>query len=247
MIDQKIPLPRHVGIIMDGNGRWATKRGLSRSMGHKAGAKTLKKLCKHLLKLEIPYLSVFAFSTENFKRDKEEVDYLMNLFITMFQIEFSFLKDEQVRVVFSGRREPLPVDVLKTMDQIMEETKDNKRATLNVCLNYGGQSELVDATKKVVQLVQEGNLKIDELNENNFAQNPNLSDNLAFSLQLQLKAKAYFPELVRHIYLRAYRYNLHFKPRSLLVEVGAQNNTVEEAINACDPLAHILDMVLKGE
>lgn len=170
MIDQKIPLPRHVGIIMDGNGRWATKRGLSRSMGHKAGAKTLKKLCKHLLKLEIPYLSVFAFSTENFKRDKEEVDYLMNLFITMFQIEFSFLKDEQVRVVFSGRREPLPVDVLKTMDQIMEETKDNKRATLNVCLNYGGQSELVDATKKVVQLVQEGNLKIDELNENNFAQ-----------------------------------------------------------------------------
>ena len=82
---------------------------------------------------------------------------------------------------------------------------------------------------------------------NDFAQNPNLSDNLAFSLQLQLKAKAYFPELVRHIYLRAYRYNLHFKPRSLLVEVGAQNNTVEEAINACDPLAHILDMVLKGE
>ncbi len=94
----------------------------------------------------------------------------MNLFITMFQTEFSFLKDEQVRVVFSGRREPLPVDVLKTMDQITEETKDNERATLNVCLNYGGQSELVDATKKVVQLVQEGNLKIDELNENKFAQ-----------------------------------------------------------------------------
>ena len=94
----------------------------------------------------------------------------MNLFITMFQTEFSFLKDEQVRVVFSGRREPLPVDVLKTMDQITEETKDNERATLNVCLNYGGQSELVDATKKVVQLVQEGNLKIDELDETNFSQ-----------------------------------------------------------------------------
>lgn len=170
MIDQKIPLPRHVGIIMDGNGRWATKRGLSRSMGHKAGAKALKKLCKHLLKLEIPYLSVFAFSTENFKRDKEEVDYLMNLFITMFQTEFSFLKEEQVRVVFSGRREPLPVDVLKTMDQITEETKDNKRATLNVCLNYGGQSELVDATKKIIQSIQEGSVKIDELNEKNFAQ-----------------------------------------------------------------------------
>ena len=86
-----------------------------------------------------------------------------------------------------------------------------------------------------------------EGNENNFAQNPNLSDNLAFSLQLQLKAKAYFPELVRHIYLRAYRYNLHFKPRSLLVEVGAQNNTVAEAKNAMEPLADILYAVLSGK
>lgn len=82
---------------------------------------------------------------------------------------------------------------------------------------------------------------------NDFAQNPNLSDNLAFSLQLQLKAKAYFPELVRHIYLRAYRYNLHFKPRSLLVEVGAQNNTVAEAKNAMEPLADILYAVLSGK
>lgn len=82
---------------------------------------------------------------------------------------------------------------------------------------------------------------------NDFAQNQNLSDNLAFSLQLQLKAKAYFPELVRHIYLRAYRYNLHFKPRSLLVEVGAQNNTVEEAKNAMEPLADILYAVLSGK
>ena len=82
---------------------------------------------------------------------------------------------------------------------------------------------------------------------NNFAQNPNLTDNLAFSLQLQLKAKAYFPDLVRHIYLRAYRYNLHFKPRSLLVEVGAQNNTVAEAKNAMEPLADILYAVLSGK
>lgn len=82
---------------------------------------------------------------------------------------------------------------------------------------------------------------------NDFEQNPNLSDNLAFSLQLQLKAKAYFPELVRHIYLRAYRYNLHFKPRSLLVEVGAQNNTVAEAKNAMEPLADILYAVLSGK
>lgn len=83
--------------------------------------------------------------------------------------------------------------------------------------------------------------------DNNFIGNPNLEDNLAFSLQLQLKAKAYFPDLVRHIYLRAYRYNLHFKPRSLLVEVGAQNNTVEEAKNAMEPLADILYAVLTGQ
>jgi stage II sporulation protein P len=83
--------------------------------------------------------------------------------------------------------------------------------------------------------------------ENNFIGNPNLSGNLAFSLQLQLKAKAYFPDLVRHIYLRAYRYNMHFRPRSLLVEVGAQNNTVEEAKNAMEPLADILYAVLSGK
>ena len=156
---------KHLGIIMDGNGRWAKSRGLKRSLGHKEGSKTLKKLCLHLVDKEIKYLSVFAFSTENFKRDKEEVDYLMDLFITMFKSDFKDLKEKGVRVIFSGRREPLRQDVLDSMDKITEETKNNNRLILNVCLNYGGYSEIVDATKKICDLVMNGKININDINE----------------------------------------------------------------------------------
>jgi len=156
---------KHVAIIMDGNGRWAKKRGLIRSMGHEAGSKTLKKLCIHAANKGLKYLSVFAFSTENFKRDKQEVDYLMDLFIKMFNSDFKSLKDNGVKVVFSGRREPLRQDVLDSMEYITEETKNNTKMTLNVCLNYGGHSEIVDATKKICENVISGNIKIEDINE----------------------------------------------------------------------------------
>lgn len=155
----------HVAIIMDGNGRWAKQRGLSRSLGHREGSKTLKKLCLHIANLDIPYLSVFAFSTENFKRSKEEVDYLMNLFIEMFKRDFIDLKKKGVKVVFSGRREPLRQDVLNSMDKISEETKNNTKMTLNICLNYGGHSEIVDATKKISQDILDGRISIKDINE----------------------------------------------------------------------------------
>lgn len=156
---------KHLGIIMDGNGRWAIKRGLKRSLGHKEGSKTLKKLCLHLSDTSIQYLSVFAFSTENFKRDKEEVDYLMDLFITMFQKEFKTLKEKGVKVIFSGRRNPLRQDVLNSMDKITEETKNNNKLILNICLNYGGHSEIIDATKRICNDVLNHKLKIDEIDE----------------------------------------------------------------------------------
>lgn len=156
---------KHLAIIMDGNGRWAKNRGLKRSLGHKEGSKTLKKLCLHLAKKDIKYLSVFAFSTENFKRDKEEVDYLMNLFISMFNSDFKELKDNGIKVIFSGRREPLRQDVLDSMDKISKETENNNRLILNICLNYGGHSELVDATKKICSDILDNKLTITDIDE----------------------------------------------------------------------------------
>ena len=157
--------PYHIGIIMDGNGRWAEERGLSRSRGHRAGANTLKKLCQHVVDLEIPYLSVFAFSTENFKRTKTEVQYLMNLFVELFKKELDFLIEDGVKVVFSGKREPLPPRVLKAMDEIVQKTSSNTKCVFNVCLNYGGKSEIVDMTKNVVQKVQNGELSLEDIDE----------------------------------------------------------------------------------
>lgn len=158
-------LPVHVGIIMDGNGRWAKKRGLARSLGHSAGAKNLKKLLRHIYKRGIKYVSVYAFSTENFKRSKEEVNYLMKLFIKMFKTNSKeFIKDK-IKVVFSGSRNNLSEELNNAMDDLEEETKDFENGIFNVCLNYGGRSEIIDATKKIAKLVKDGKLAIEDIDE----------------------------------------------------------------------------------
>lgn len=172
-------LPKHVGIIMDGNGRWALEKGLKRSAGHKAGAENLKKLCNHIYDLGIPVLSVYAFSTENFKRQQEEVDYLMNLFIEMFQREFSFLKEKNIKVVFSGRKNNLNDKVLTAMKKITEETKDNTRGIFNVCLNYGGQYEILDMVENILEKYENGeinkkDLSLELINENLYQNLPQL-------------------------------------------------------------------------
>lgn len=165
---ENIVIPKHVGIIMDGNGRWAKMRGKKRSFGHLEGSKTLENIALYAIECGIKVLSVYAFSTDNFKRSKEEVDYLMNLFITMFNKKMKKIKDNDIKVIFSGRREPLREDVLASMDKIVEETKNNKRGILNICLNYGGQEEIVDATKKIVELVNNGELNINDIDKNSF-------------------------------------------------------------------------------
>lgn len=164
---------KHVAIIMDGNGRWAKKRGLNRSLGHREGSRTLEKLCLYIAEhyQEISHLSIFAFSTENFKRSKEEVDFLMNLFIEMFHKQFKTLQKRGVKVVFSGRREPLRQDVLNSMDEIVENTKDNTGLVLNICLNYGGHSEIVDTTKKICEKVIAGSLAVEQIDEDIFEKN----------------------------------------------------------------------------
>ena len=164
-MDKEFKIPNHVGIIMDGNGRWAQERGMARTMGHKNAIKTLKALCTHMADVGIKYASLYAFSTENFKRDKSEVDYLMDLFITSFKQEFKFLVEKDVRVVFSGRKEPLPEKVLEAMDQIQEETKKNSELVLNICLNYGSHAEMVDTTKKICEMYKNGDIQLDDINE----------------------------------------------------------------------------------
>lgn len=156
-------IPCHVGIIMDGNGRWATKRGLSRSAGHKAGADNIKKLCLHAADVGVKYLSLYAFSTENFKRSAEEVNFLMDLFIRVFTTEFKVFEENNVKVLFSGRREPLSKKVLEAMDGIVERTKNNTALVLNICLNYGGQSEIADTTKKICQMYKDGLIKLEDI------------------------------------------------------------------------------------
>lgn len=143
-------LPNHVAIIMDGNGRWAKEKGLIRSMGHQAGCDNLKDLSCYIYDLGIKYLSVYAFSVDNFKRDNDEVNFLMNLFVKMFKKEFNFLMDKNIKVVFSGRRENLPLKVLDAMDEITLKTKNNTSGVLNICLNYSGQLEIIDMIKKII-------------------------------------------------------------------------------------------------
>lgn len=159
-------IPNHVAIIMDGNGRWAQKRGLKRSFGHKKGSENLEKLCNHIFNLGIKYLSVYAFSTENFKRDKDEVDYLMNLFVSDFKKYMK--KNEDAKIVFSGRRDKLPNDVLETIDKITDETKNKTGQILNVCINFGGQSDIVDASKKIALDVKNGLIDINSIDEKLF-------------------------------------------------------------------------------
>ena len=161
-------IPKHVAIIMDGNGRWATEKGLKRSEGHKQGGKTLEKLALYAKKKGIKILSVYAFSTDNFKRSKEEVDFLMDLLIYYFNNKLDKICKDGIKVVFSGRKEPLRDDVLDSIHNIVEKTKDNNECILNICLNYGGQEEIVDATLKIVDEINSGLLKKDELNRENF-------------------------------------------------------------------------------
>ena len=158
-------LPNHVGIIMDGNGRWAIKRGLKRSSGHKAGAENLEKLLDYIYNLGIKYVSVYAFSTENFKREKDEVDYLMDLFVKMFSIKKKIFVKNELKVIFSGRRDNLRDDVRRSIEKLEKATKDFKRGTFNICLNYGGRYEIIDMTKRIASLVKEDKIDINDIDE----------------------------------------------------------------------------------
>lgn len=166
----KKPLPKHIAIIMDGNGRWATKRGLPRVAGHRAGVESLKNIVEFCLEINIPYLTVYAFSTENWKRPREEVNTLMNLMVEYIQKELEILDKNGVRINPIGKLDDLPVYTLEYITNAYLQTKNNNRLVLNVALNYGGRAEIIQAVRMISENVKKGILTIDEVNENLFSQ-----------------------------------------------------------------------------
>ena len=158
-------IPNHVAIIMDGNRRWATEKGLNKSEGHLAGSKTLRELVEYAFSNGIKVLSVFAFSTENFNRSKVEVNYLMNLFVNMFTDYFDELNRKGIKIVFSKRESGLPSKLEKIIKNVEGKTKNNKKGIFNICINYGGQFEIVDTIKKISAKVLNKEIDIDDIDK----------------------------------------------------------------------------------
>ncbi|MBR4231517.1 MAG: di-trans,poly-cis-decaprenylcistransferase [Bacilli bacterium] len=159
---------KHLAIIMDGNGRWAQKQGKKRSYGHKAGVGALERIALHAVDIGVQCLSVYAFSTDNFKRSKEEVDYLMKLFVDSFHSTNNKFDNRGIKVVFSGVTDNLPDDVVESMKTIIEKTKDNQNGVLNICLNYGGQEEIIRASERYHKDLNSGKIKMEEMNRDKF-------------------------------------------------------------------------------
>lgn len=145
-----INMPAHVAIIMDGNGRWATKRGLPRNQGHKAGAKRLLDIAQYANMLQIKYLTVYAFSTENWSRPVEEVEYLMNSCVDFFNQNIDKFHNQKIKVSFIGTTKKVPDNVLEVMNKVSKLTKDNKGTNLIIAFNYGFKEEMTQAIINII-------------------------------------------------------------------------------------------------
>ena len=156
-------LPKHIGIIMDGNGRWAKKRGLPRSAGHSAGADTLKKIVTECNNMGIKYITVYAFSTENWKRPKEEVDYLMNLLLNYLRDAEKTLAGENVVIRAIGSRKELSEEIQEQIIKTEEFTKNNTGIIMNIAVNYGSREEIVQAVKDISEKVVNGEVNKDDI------------------------------------------------------------------------------------
>ena len=156
---EKYKIPQHVAIIMDGNGRWARKRGLPRVFGHREGVKAVRRSVEFAYKKGIKTLSLFSFSTENWKRPREEVMFLMNLFKETIDREFDELIDRGIRIKFLSKREGIPDFVLERMERAENLSKENEKMNLLIALNYGGRYDIVQAVNRIIKEKKE---KIDE-------------------------------------------------------------------------------------
>jgi len=174
-----IEVPRAIAIIMDGNGRWAKQRGFERIKGHEHGARAVRETVEESARLGIESVTLYAFSEENWRRPAREITLLMRLLKRFLLEERDGLMQNNVRLVHSGRRERLPVDVLEILDQTIEMTSNNTGMALCLAISYGGRSEIVDAAKKVAARVAAGELAVDSITEEEFARHlyqPELPD-----------------------------------------------------------------------
>jgi len=162
-------VPRHVAIIMDGNGRWAQERGLPRIMGHQAGRESVRVAVKAAPDLGIEFLTLYTFSAENWRRPAEEVEALMELIAGVLREELSELKEQGVRIRALGRLEGLPEKLREEFRRAYEESKQNRRLTLNVAMNYSGRWEIVDAARRLAERVKAGEMSAAEIDEEAFA------------------------------------------------------------------------------
>jgi len=164
-------IPRHIAIIMDGNGRWAKARGKIRTQGHKVGAETLKTIVRAADTLGIKAITAYAFSTENWKRPVTEVHFIMELLSRYLSSEIEEFKENNVQVRFMGSRQGLPEVVKTKMDHAIEETKNDTGIILNLAINYGGQAEILHAVRSIAQQVADGSLKIEDIDASVFENN----------------------------------------------------------------------------
>lgn len=158
---------KHIGFIMDGNGRWAQKRGLPRKFGHREGAKTFRKIADYCREIGIPYISFYAFSTENWKRPADEVNALMKLFDEYLD-EIDSFADRNTRIIFLGNKEPFDENLRKKMISAEERSKNLKDCTMMLALNYGGRDDIVYAAKKCASLVKDGFMNVSDIDESTF-------------------------------------------------------------------------------
>lgn len=163
-------LPKHIGVIMDGNGRWAKKRGLPRSAGHSAGAESLKKIITEANKIGIKYITVYAFSTENWKRPKEEVDYLMNLLLNYLKDAEKSLAGENVVIKTIGSRKELSEEIREQIKKTEDFTSKNTGIVMNIALNYGAREEIVNAVKSICEDVKNGKNDAESINDEMFSE-----------------------------------------------------------------------------
>lgn len=161
------PLPKHIAIIMDGNGRWAKKNNLPRAAGHKKGAEVFQKITRYCEKIGIEALTVYAFSTENWSRSVEEVDALMELFYRYLTDAFK-QEGETIQVHFIGRKDRLSDNLLRLMKEIEASSKENNGLILNIAVDYGGRDEIIEATRGIAQCVKSGAIDIEDISEDLF-------------------------------------------------------------------------------
>jgi len=162
---KKIEIPQHIAIVMDGNGRWAKERGLARTAGHQAGEKVLFDLVEACIEFGVKEVSAYAFSTENWKRSPEEVKFLMGYSREMLRTRRDRLNEMGVKINWLGRPQKLWKSVISELEEAEELTKKNKKLALNMCVNYGGRAEIVDAATELARDVKRGKVKADSINE----------------------------------------------------------------------------------